>query len=120
MLRQPIIQLCERPGCGVVQHPITRRWQVWISEDGNELCSVGSYPSKDEAFAACNPLKEKLRDTHQISLTDYISGANASAALLAALPQELIFDVTQGMRLKVIVKITSHHYQSNNEQVGLG
>jgi hypothetical protein len=115
MLRQPIIPPCEKPGCGVVQHPATKRWQVWLSEDGKELYSVGSYPSKDEAFAVCNPLKEKLRNTHQISLMDYNPGVNASTALLATLPAELIFDITQSMRLKVTVKVTGHHQSDKNQ-----
>jgi hypothetical protein len=103
-----------------VQHPVTGRWQVWISEGGKELCSVGSYPSRDEAFAVCNPLKEKLLNTHQISLADYSPGANASSALIAALPAELIFDITQWMRLKTTMKVTGYHRENNeNEKSGL-
>jgi hypothetical protein len=118
MLKQPIIPPCERSGCGVVQHPVTKCWQVWLSEDGKELYNIGSYPSKDEAFAVCSPLKEKLRNAYQISLADYNPDSNASTALLAPLPAELIFDITQWMRLKVIVKVTGRH-QDDNDQVSL-
>ena len=82
---------------GIVQHPVTLRWQTWISFTGHDIQCVTAHNQREEASRVARQMASAWSEGKyktQEEITAFIQSLS-SDAVIDPLPQNIVMQLSQ-------------------------
>ncbi|MHC5833051.1 MAG: hypothetical protein ACYT04_97980, partial [Nostoc sp.] len=77
---------------GIVQHPVTKRWQTWISFTGNDIQCITAHANRDDADRVAKQIADAWSEGKyktQQEVTAFIKSLPTDA-VIDPLPQNIV------------------------------
>jgi superfamily I DNA/RNA helicase len=87
--------------CGIIQHPISQRWQTWVSLYGTDITCLTAHKSREDADNVARQIvkawESGLEDQDQVTA---FLGSLPSDGLVDPLPQDVVMRLSRKIRKK--------------------